>query len=189
MLLSVYSNLREYWHISILRYFNPAGNHFSGKIGENPKNMPTNLFPLICKVASGEIKKVIVHGNNWDTFDGSGVRDYIHVMDLAEGHIKALNYSINKKKSFLVLNLGTGKGTSVFELINTFEKVNGIKVNYEIGSKRLEIVLKFMQIVKKLKIFLVGMLKDHWLIFVEMVGSGRIKIQMDIQAQCSYTVK
>ena len=78
-------------------------------MGEDPKGIPTNLFPILCKVAVGEIDKLIVNGNDWDTVDGTGVRDYIHVMDLAEGHIKALDYSNKKKKSFLVLNLGTGR--------------------------------------------------------------------------------
>ena len=137
LLFSIYSNIEENWHVTILRYFNPAGNHFSGKIGENPRSLPTNLFPLICRVASGNISKLVIYGDNWNTIDGSGVRDYIHAMDLAEGHVKALDYSNKKEKSFLVLNLGTGKGTSVFELINTFERVNGLTLNYEIGNKRI----------------------------------------------------
>ena len=137
LLLSIYSNSKDEWHITILRYFNPAGNHFSGRMGEDPKGIPTNLFPILCKVAAGKINKLIIHGNDWGTSDGSGVRDYIHVMDLAEGHIKALDYSNKKRKSFLVLNLGTGKGTSVFQLINIFENVNKLKLPYKIGNKRI----------------------------------------------------
>ncbi len=137
LLLSIYSNENDDWHITILRYFNPAGNHFSGMIGEDPKGIPTNLFPILCKVAAGKIDKLIVNGNDWNTADGTGVRDYIHVMDIAEGHIKALDHSNKKKKSFLVLNLGTGKGTSVLEFVKTFERVNQIKLPYEIGIKRI----------------------------------------------------
>ena len=137
LLLNIFSNKEENWNIAILRYFNPAGNHFSGMIGENPKGLPANLFPMICKVAAGEIDKLTIHGNDWTTIDGSGVRDYIHVMDLADGHIAALNKIVKNDKSYLILNLGTGKGTSVFEMINVFEKVNNVKINFEIGERRI----------------------------------------------------
>lgn len=121
------------WGITILRYFNPIGAHKSGLIGENPNDIPNNLMPYIVKVATGEYDKLKVFGNDYDTVDGTGVRDYIHVVDLAVGHVKA----IDKLNSGLhIYNLGTGKGTSVLELINTFSKVNNVKVNYEIVDRR-----------------------------------------------------
>ena len=133
----MFSNPNSDWKIAILRYFNPAGNHNSGIIGEDPKGLHTNLFPLICKVAVGSLCKIKVYGDNWETYDGSGVRDYIHVMDLAEGHIKALDFINKKEKVFLVLNLGTGVGTSVFEMIETFEKVNDLKIEFEVVDRRI----------------------------------------------------
>jgi len=137
-LSNMFSDPDSDWKIAILRYFNPAGNHKSGIIGEDPKGLPTNLFPLICKVAVGNIRRIKVFGDDWETLDGSGVRDYIHVMDLAEGHIRALDFIINKrKKVFLVLNLGTGFGTSVFEMIDTFERVNDLKIDYEVVNRRI----------------------------------------------------
>lgn len=120
------------FNITILRYFNPIGAHSSGLIGENPNDIPNNLMPYIVKVATGEYDKLKVFGNDYDTVDGTGVRDYIHVVDLANGHIKALEY-IN---GFNIYNLGTGKGTSVLELVNTFSKVNNVPVNYEIVDRR-----------------------------------------------------
>ena len=123
ILNSLINSKKKDWRVAILRYFNPAGNHNSGIIGEDPKGLNTNLFPLICKVAVGSLCKIKVYGDNWETYDGSGVRDYIHVMDLAEGHIKALDFINKREKVFIVLNLGTGVGTSVFEMIKTFEKV------------------------------------------------------------------
>ena len=126
------------WEVMLLRYFNPAGNHYSGIIGEDPRGLPTNLFPLICKVAVGTMEKIKIYGDDWETVDGSGVRDYIHVMDLAEGHIKALDFILDeRKKVFLVLNLGTGFGTSVFEMIDTFERVNDLKIDYEVVNRRI----------------------------------------------------
>ena len=120
------------FNITILRYFNPIGAHESGLIGENPNDIPNNLMPYIVKVAVGEYDKLKVFGSDYDTVDGTGVRDYIHVVDLAIGHIKALEHLDGLK----IYNLGTGKGTSVLELVNTFSRVNNVKVNYEIVDRR-----------------------------------------------------
>ena len=123
------------WSIAILRYFNPIGAHSSGLIGENPNGIPNNLMPYIIKVATGELECLGVFGNDYDTHDGTGVRDYIHVVDLAKGHVKALE-KIIKCAGCDSYNLGTGKGFSVLDLVNTFMKVNDIKVNYQIKERR-----------------------------------------------------
>ena len=123
------------WSISLLRYFNPVGAHKSGLIGENPKGIPNNLMPYITQVASGRLEQLSVFGNDYPTKDGTGVRDYIHVVDLAEGHLRALE-KINKDKGVFVHNLGTGVGCSVLDLINAFEKVNNIKINYKFAPRR-----------------------------------------------------
>ena len=123
------------WSIAILRYFNPIGAHSSGLIGENPNGIPNNLMPYIIKVATGELECLGVFGNDYDTHDGTGVRDYIHVVDLAKGHVKALE-KIIKDTGCDSYNLGTGKGFSVLDLVNTFMKVNDIKVNYQIKERR-----------------------------------------------------
>ena len=124
-----------HWSIVSLRYFNPIGAHESGLIGENPKGIPNNLMPYIVKVATGELPQLHVFGNDYPTFDGTGVRDYIHVEDLAKGHIKALEY-VFQHNGCEEINLGTGKGTSVLELVHTFEQVNQIPVPYVIDSRR-----------------------------------------------------
>ena len=128
---------KDFWKIICLRYFNPIGAHPSGDFGESPLNIPNNLFPYICQVASQKREKLYIFGNDWPTFDGTCVRDYIHVMDLAEGHIAAIDY-IKKcpKESFLVINLGTGLGTSVLELVKTFEDVNNLRIDYEFTDRR-----------------------------------------------------
>lgn len=123
------------WSIAILRYFNPIGAHSSGLIGENPNGIPNNLMPYIIKVATGELECLGVFGNDYDTHDGTGVRDYIHVVDLAKGHVKALE-KIIKDTGCDAYNLGTGKGFSVLDLVNTFMKVNKINVNYQIKERR-----------------------------------------------------
>ena len=123
------------WSIAILRYFNPIGAHKSGLIGENPNGIPNNLMPYIIKVATGELKSLGIFGNDYDTHDGTGVRDYIHVVDLAEGHVKAIEKVLNESGCD-AYNLGTGNGYSVLDLVNTFMKVNDIKVNYEIKERR-----------------------------------------------------
>ena len=126
------------WRIARLRYFNPVGAHPSGKIGEDPNGRPGNLFPFISQVATGKTKSLEVFGNDWATIDGTGVRDYIHVMDLADGHCSALEHLLISKPTLLTLNLGTGIGTSVFQVINEFEKIIDKKITYQIGEKRSE---------------------------------------------------
>jgi UDP-glucose 4-epimerase len=123
------------WNIALLRYFNPIGAHDSGMIGENPKGIPNNLMPYITKVASGQLKEVNVFGNDYDTPDGTGVRDYIHVVDLAVGHIKALE-KLNTNPGLVIYNLGTGTGYSVLDLIKTFSKISGINIPYKIAGRR-----------------------------------------------------
>ncbi len=122
------------FEISILRYFNPVGAHESGIIGENPNGVPNNLMPYIQKVAKGELPELSIFGSDYNTKDGTGVRDYIHVVDLAKGHIKALEKLDNKK--VYTYNLGTGKGYSVLDLVKTFEKVNNIKIKYKFVDRR-----------------------------------------------------
>ena len=124
------------WDICILRYFNPIGSHESGLIGEEPNGIPNNLMPYIVRVASGELDELSVFGNDYNTPDGTGIRDYIHVVDLAKGHIKALE-KVNKENSgVFIYNLGTGKGYSVLEIIETFERVTGQKIKYKIVGRR-----------------------------------------------------
>lgn len=123
------------WSIALLRYFNPIGAHISGLIGENPKGIPNNLMPYIVKFANKELDELSIFGNDYNTPDGTGVRDYIHVVDLAKGHIKAIE-KILKDKGIDAYNLGTGIGYSVLDLVTTFERVNNIKVPYKITDRR-----------------------------------------------------
>jgi UDP-glucose 4-epimerase len=123
------------WSVAILRYFNPVGAHESGLIGESPKGIPNNLMPCIVKVASGKLDKLKVFGNDYETRDGTGERDYIHVMDLAEGHLAALNF-LKTHKGWHVINLGSGKSTTVLELMNTFERISHKKIPYDIIPRR-----------------------------------------------------
>lgn len=121
------------FEVVILRYFNPVGNHPSGLIGEDPNDIPNNLMPIIMKVSRGEIKELSVYGDDYPTSDGSGVRDFIHVVDLAKGHVAAID---KMKPGVLIYNLGTGKGTSVFEMIAAFEKASGKKLPYKVVERR-----------------------------------------------------
>ena len=123
------------WSIALLRYFNPIGAHKSGLIGENPNGIPNNLMPYIVKVANKELPQLSIFGNDYDTKDGTGVRDYIHVVDLAKGHIKAIE-KVSKDRGIDAYNLGTGKGYSVLEIVNTFMKVNNVDVPYKIVERR-----------------------------------------------------
>jgi len=123
------------WRIAILRFFNPIGAHKSGLIGESPLDMPNNLMPYIMKVASGELKTLNVFGGDYDTHDGTGVRDYIHVLDLASGHILALKTLI-KKPQLIIVNLGTGVGYSVIDVIKSFEHVSNQKITYKTIARR-----------------------------------------------------
>jgi len=123
------------WSIMLLRYFNPIGAHKSGLLGDDPAGIPNNLMPYIVRVAAGELERLHVFGNDYDTVDGTGVRDYIHVSDLAEGHISALEYAL-KHTGLQAVNLGTGFGTSVMQLLRTFEEVNGVEVPYVVDGRR-----------------------------------------------------
>lgn len=123
------------WHVALLRYFNPVGAHMSGLIGEDPLGIPNNLFPILTQVAIGKRNMLSVFGNDYPTPDGTGVRDYIHVVDLALGHIKTLSY-LEENSGTHIFNLGTGRGYSVLEVINTFEKVNSLKVPHMISPRR-----------------------------------------------------
>lgn len=124
------------WAIVLLRYFNPVGAHASGLIGEDPKGIPNNLMPYIAKVAIGELECLNVFGDDYDTHDGTGVRDYIHVVDLALGHLKALD-KIKNDSGLFIYNLGTGQGYSVLDMVKSFECVNNVKVQYKIAPRRL----------------------------------------------------
>ncbi len=123
------------WAIASLRYFNPAGAHETGALGERPKGIPNNLMPYLCQVACGERPELIVHGNDYPTPDGTGIRDYIHVMDLAQGHLAALDY-LETHPGFIAINLGTGRGYSVLDLVEAFERVIGRTLPRRIGPRR-----------------------------------------------------
>lgn len=127
------SKANKEFNVVLLRYFNPIGAHSSGLIGEVPDGVPNNLMPYITQTAKGKRKELSIFGNDYDTIDGTGVRDYIHVVDLAKGHVKALEKDL---LGVNIYNLGTGKGTSVLELVKTFEKVNNIKIPYKIVDRR-----------------------------------------------------
>jgi len=123
------------WNIGILRYFNPVGAHRSGRIGEDPNDIPNNLMPFVSQVAVGKLPELSVFGNDYPTHDGTGVRDYIHVVDLAKGHIKALQ-KLEQSPGCVTYNLGTGTGYSVLDMVNAFEKASGKKVAYRIAPRR-----------------------------------------------------
>ena len=123
------------WKIALLRYFNPVGAHTSGLIGEDPRGTPNNLMPYITQVAVGKRERLSVYGNDYDTPDGTGVRDYIHVLDLAEGHVAALRYLLDSRQS-ITANLGTGRGHSVLELVRAFEQASGRAVPYDVVARR-----------------------------------------------------
>ena len=123
------------WKIALLRYFNPVGAHASGLIGEDPRGTPNNLMPYITQVAVGKLPRLRIFGNDYDTPDGTGVRDYIHVLDLADGHVAALRYLLEQQRS-ITANLGTGRGHSVLELLRAFEQASGRTIPYEIVARR-----------------------------------------------------
>ena len=124
------------WDICILRYFNPVGAHESGLIGEEPQGIPNNLMPYVVRVASGELKELSIFGIDYDTPDGSGVREYVHVVDLAKGHLAALNKLDKEGKGLYIYNLGTGTGYSVLDMVKSFEEITGNKVPYKITQRR-----------------------------------------------------
>ena len=137
ILNDIYNSDPSQWRIASLRYFNPVGAHESALIGEDAIGKPNNIYPRITQVAIGKIKLLKIFGSDWPTVDGTGIRDYIHVMDLAEGHFAALDYLIKQKPQILTLNLGTGIGTSVLDLIKRFEKINNVKVPYSFDDRRV----------------------------------------------------
>ncbi len=134
-ILSGIAHADKAWSVVLLRYFNPIGAHASGRIGEDPRGIPNNLMPYITQVAIGRREKLSVYGNDYPTPDGTGVRDYIHVVDLAKGHVAAVKYAVSHSGSE-VFNLGTGTGYSVLDMVNTFQEVNHVKVPYEIVGRR-----------------------------------------------------
>ena len=134
-ILSGMAHADKKWSVCLLRYFNPIGAHKSGRIGEDPRGIPNNLMPYITQVAIGRREKLSVYGNDYDTPDGTGVRDYIHVVDLAKGHVAAVKYTV-EHSGCEVFNLGTGVGYSVLDMVNTFVKENGVAVPYVITDRR-----------------------------------------------------
>lgn len=166
-ILSDTALVNEHFNVVLLRYFNPIGAHKSGLIGEKPQGIPNNLMPYITQTAKGKREKLFVFGNDYNTPDGTGVRDYIHVVDLARGHVRALE---SETKKIEIINLGTGKGTSVLELINAFERVNNIKLPYEIvGRREGDIATSFASVDKakrilnwEAKLTIDEMVEDAW---------------------------
>ena len=136
MLKGIFESSKDKWRIANLRYFNPIGAHDSSLIGENPSDDPNNLFPIICNVAQGKYEELKIFGNDWPTLDGTCVRDYIHVMDLAEAHTSALDFLLSNKSQLIDLNIGTGIGTSVLELVEKFSKVNNCSVRFSFSGRR-----------------------------------------------------
>ena len=134
-ILSGMCNADKEWSVVLLRYFNPIGAHESGRIGEDPRGIPNNLMPYITQVAIGRRDHLSIFGNDYDTPDGTGVRDYIHVVDLAKGHVAAVKY-VTENEGCEVFNLGTGTGYSVLDMVHAFEEANGVKVPYEIVARR-----------------------------------------------------
>ena len=137
LLEDIFRSTNETWRIANLRYFNPIGAHYSGLIGEDPRGKPNNLFPYLCNVAIGNYPFLNIYGNDWPTIDGTGVRDYIHVMDLADAHYLALDYLLNNLPQRISLNIGTGRGTSVLELVNIFSQVNNCEIPFVIKERRI----------------------------------------------------
>ena len=134
ILRDVYQSDRE-WNVILLRYFNPVGAHLSGEIGEDPNGIPNNLFPYISQVAVGKLKQLPIYGNDYPTPDGTGVRDYIHVVDLARGHLKALE-KLRSKPCLTIYNLGTGQGYSVLQIVKAFEEASGKRIPYRVVARR-----------------------------------------------------
>lgn len=168
-LLEKLSIADERWSIALLRYFNPVGAHKSGRIGEDPQGIPNNLMPYVTQVAVGRRDKLSIYGDDYDTVDGTGVRDYIHVVDLANAHLCALNNRLSAQ-GCRAWNIGTGNGSSVLEVKNTFEQVNGVSVAYEIAPRRSgDVATSFANNVRAMKELgwmpkytLEDMLTDSW---------------------------
>ena len=164
LMFDISQSKKNNWKIASLRYFNPIGAHPSGLIGEDPKGIPNNIFPLINNTAMGIQKTFKIYGKDWPTIDGTPVRDYIHVMDLAESHIKILEHLFSSDPTYFNLNIGTGKGTSVLQLIETFQRVNKIKVPYVYSDRRngdlCSVVADNSRLTSKFKIILKRTIED-----------------------------
>ena len=181
ILVDLYNSDNE-WNVVILRYFNPLGAHESGLIGDSPKGIPNNLMPYITQVASGKLEMLGVFGDDYDTSDGTCIRDFVHVMDLATGHTKAIK-KIEEKAGLCIYNLGTGKGYSILEMIESFEKANNIKVPYVIKPRRIgDVAVCFADVTKaekelgwKAKYNLEEMCRDSW--------NWQKKIQTDMKGK------
>ena len=173
-------NSKTSWDICILRYFNPVGAHESGLIGEEPQGIPNNLMPYVARVAAGILPELSVFGNDYDTPDGTGVRDYIHVVDLAKGHVKALEKLDKEHEGLFIYNLGTGTGYSVLDMVKAFEKATGKEVKYKIAPRRSGDIAKCYADPAKAKIELGwvaeknldDMCKDSWH-YIEMSQSNK----------------
>ena len=178
MLSDLYVSDNE-WNIVLLRYFNPVGAHESGQIGEDPNGIPNNLMPYISQVATGKLEQLSVFGDDYDTVDGTGVRDYIHVVDLANGHLKALD-RLNLNMGLDKYNLGTGQGYSVIEMIKAFEKGSGKTVSrlHRVEAAMWQPVMPTQQ---KLLQSLTGMQKKAWKTCVPTHGTGSHKTRWAIQ--------
>ena len=137
LLEDIFKSQKKNINISCLRYFNPIGAHESGFLGEFPKGDPNNIFPILVNTAIGKNKVLNIYGSDWPTIDGTAIRDYIHVMDVAEAHVKVLEYLNSNEETFISINIGTGKGTTILELIKKFENVNKVKVPYIYSERRI----------------------------------------------------
>ena len=166
-------------NVILLRYFNPVGAHESGRIGEDPKGIPNNLMPYISQVAVGKLEKLGVFGDDYDTPDGTGVRDYIHVVDLAKGHVKAINY-IFSNPGLDVINLGTGVGYSVLDMVKAFSKACGKEIPYEIKPRRAgDIAMCYADPAKAARV-LDWKAEKGWMRCVPIHGDGSHRIQTDM---------
>ena len=155
-----------------MRYFNPIGAHYSGLIGEDPNDIPNNLMPYVSQVAVGNLPTLQIFGDDYDTIDGTGVRDYIHVVDLAQGHIAALTYLNKNDCSFLPINLGTGQGVSVLQLVHTFAQTTKRKVAYTITNRRAGDVAKCYASAERAKTMLGWQAKKRWHKCAKIRGDG-----------------
>ena len=170
LLRDVVASAPDQWSIASLRYFNPVGAHPSGRMGEDPNGIPNNLFPFVSQVAIGRRNQLQVFGGDWPTHDGTGVRDYIHVMDLAEGHLAALNYLMGEPSQLLEVNLGSGQGHSVLDVVKAFEAASGCSIPYTIAARRTgdaaitvaDPSLAAERLGWRTKLSLAGMCRDGW---------------------------
>jgi galE: UDP-glucose 4-epimerase len=176
------------WNIVLLRYFNPIGAHKSGTIGENPNGIPNNLMPYITQVAVGKLKELGVFGNDYDTHDGTGVRDYIHVVDLAKGHVKALK-KIEEKAGLKIYNLGTGVGYSVLDMVKNFEEATGVKVPYAIKPRRPGDIATCYSSAKKQKKNWDGKQNSALKKCAKTLGDGSQTIQTDTKNKIKNKIK